>query len=88
MAADERKELEQLSREELLDVFEGGLFELVAEGKELPELAQLTLALGIRSFVDSKISDLDSNEVIDLFLDSEAVVVKLVDHAADQGLLE
>ncbi|BBD08962.1 hypothetical protein [Desulfovibrio ferrophilus] len=88
MAADERAELQSLSRDELLDVFEGGLFELVTEGKEYSDLLEMTLALGIKSFMRDKLAGLDSEELIEMFLDSERVVVELVDYAAEQGLLD
>lgn len=88
MAADERAELEALSRDELLEVFEGGLFELVTEGKEYSDLMEMTLALGIRGFVREKLTGLDSAELIEMFLDSEQAVVGLVDFAAEQGLLD
>lgn len=88
MAADERSELKKLSHDELLDVFEGGLFELVTEGKQYPELLELTLAMGIKGFVRGKLAPLGDDELIDLFLDSERAVVELVDYAAEQGLLE
>lgn len=88
MDADERTELQSLSREELLDVFEGGLFELVTEGNEYPDLLEMTLALGIKGYVRDKLTTLGSEELIEMFLDSEQVVVGLVDYAAEQGLLD
>lgn len=88
MAKDERTELEAYSKEEILDCFEGALFEHVTEGSELPELAQMTVALGIRDFVASKLAVKGKDELIDLFLDGDSAVVELVDHAADRGLLE
>lgn len=88
MAADERAELMNLSDEELLDVFEGALLELVTEGREQPELLEMTLALGLRGFVRAKLAGRPREELVDLFLDSEAVVVELVDYAAEQGLLD
>ncbi|WP_461208497.1 hypothetical protein [Desulfocurvus sp. DL9XJH121] len=88
MAEDERQELMDLSDEELLDVFEGGLFELVSEGQKLPELMEMTLALGLRAFVRDKLAGRGREELVDLFLDSEACVVELVDYAAEKGLLD
>ncbi|WP_028586151.1 hypothetical protein [Desulfocurvus vexinensis] len=85
---DERIELEDLSREELLEVFEGALFELVTEGKEYPEILEMTLALGLKHFVGAKLAGRTREELVELFLDSEAAVVALVDFAAEQGLLE
>ncbi|MBU1003633.1 MAG: hypothetical protein KKE73_14055 [Proteobacteria bacterium] len=88
MDADERAELQSLSREELLDVFEGGLFELVTDGNEYTDLLEMTLALGIKGYVRDKLTGLSSEELIEMFLDSEQVVVGLVDYAAEQGLLD
>lgn len=86
--ADERNELEELSREELLEVFEGAMFELVTEGKEYPEILEMTLALGLKSFAAAKLAGRSKEELVELFLDSEKAVVELVDFAAEQGLLE
>lgn len=88
MAADERQELMDLSHEELLDVFEGGLMELVTEGQKIPELMEMTLALGLRHFVQDKLTQRSHEELVDLFVDSEAAVVELVDYAAEMGLLD
>jgi len=88
MATDEREELEELSKDELLDVFEGGLFELVTEGKEYPDLLEMTLAIGIKGFVREKLTALEPKELIEMFLDSEQAVVGLVDYASELGLLD
>lgn len=88
MAADERSELEALSREELLDVFEGALFELVTEGREHSELLEMTLAVGLKAFVAAKLADRPQDELVELFLDSEKAMVALVDYAAELGLLD
>lgn len=85
---DERAELEELSREELLEVFEGALFELVTEGREYSEMLEMTLALGLKHFVTAKLADRPREELIELFMDSERAVLELVDFAAEQGLLE
>jgi len=85
---DEHIELEDLSREELLEVFEGALFELVTEGKEYSEILEMTLALGLKHFVSTKLAGRTREELVALFLDSESAVVALVDFAAEQGLLE
>ncbi|GAB6175402.1 hypothetical protein JCM16814_02930 [Desulfobaculum senezii] len=88
MAHDERAELEALSHEELLDCFEGALFEHVTEGKEFPEMVEMTIALGIRNFVATRLAPQQDADIIDLFLDGDRAVVELVDHAAELGLLE
>jgi len=77
-----------LSREELLDVFEGALFELVTEGREYPEILEMTLALGLKAFVVAKLGQRSQEDLIELFLDSEKAVLELVDYAAELGLLE
>lgn len=88
MAQDERAELEALSHEELLECYDGALFEHVTEGVELPELAQMCVALGIKDFIDSCLSERTKDELIELFLDGDRAVVEMVDHAAKKGLLE
>lgn len=88
MAVDERTELMELSKDGVLDVFEGGLFELVTEGKQYPELLEMTLAVALRRFVNDKLADRSKEELVDLFLDSEQAVVELVDYAAELGLLD
>ncbi len=88
MAADERSELEALSREELLDVFEGALFEHVTEGREYPEILEMTLAVGLKAFATAKLAGRSKEELVELFLDSEKAVLDLVDYAAELGLLE
>lgn len=88
MTQDERKELMELSKDGVLDVFEGGLFELVTEGKQYPDLLEMTLAVAIRNFVQEKLADHSKEELVDLFLDSEQAVVQLVDYAAELGLLD
>ncbi|NJB69004.1 hypothetical protein GGQ74_002698 [Desulfobaculum xiamenense] len=84
----ERAELEALSKEEILDCFEGALFEHVTEGEEMPELAELTIALGLKGFVNAKLAHREKDELIDLFLGGDKAIVELIDHAAEQGLLE
>ena len=82
------KELESLSPAELLENLEGGLFDLLTSDEEYAELAEMTLALGIRHFLRQRYGQATGAELMPLFDDAETLLGELVAHAGDMGLVD
>ncbi|MES9994871.1 hypothetical protein [Desulfovibrio aminophilus] len=82
------KGLEKLSREELLENLEGGLFDLLTSEEEYADLAEMTMALGIRHFLNTRFGETPREELTPLFDDAEQLLAELVAHAGEMGLVD
>ena len=81
-------ELANMKQAELLEHFEGGLYALVEESEDCRELQPLLVMLGIRHFVNSRISERPREELLELFDDVERVVRELLAFGVQEGLAE
>lgn len=81
-------DMETLSPAELLENLEGGLFDLLTSDEEYADLAEMTLALGIRHFLRQRYGQATSAELAPLFDDAETLLGELVAHAGDMGLVD
>lgn len=84
----EYSDLEALGKQELLEYLVGGVYSILVENEEYQELIPMAAALGIQSFVRERMSGLDKNEILEMFLDGEAVLHELVRYGADQGMVD
>ncbi|MCM0755128.1 hypothetical protein M7784_07685 [Desulfovibrio aminophilus] len=82
------KELAKLSREDLLENLEGGLYDLLTSEEEYADLAEMTLALGIRHFLQARFGETPREELAPLFEDAEQLLAELVAHAGEMGLVD
>jgi hypothetical protein len=80
--------LENLSREELLENLEGGLFDLLTTEEDYSDLAEMTLALGIRHFLMERFDQVKREDLLPLFDDAERLLAELVAHAGELGLVD
>lgn len=80
--------LENLSREELLENLEGGLFDLLTSEDEYADLAEMTLALGIRHFLRARFGETGKQDLLPLFEDAERLLAELVAHSGEMGLVD
>ncbi len=84
----EHADLENLDKQELLEYLVGGVYSILVENEEYQELIPMTAALGIQSFIRERMSGLGKREILDLFLDGEAVLQELVRYGAEKGLVD
>lgn len=80
--------LDSLSREELLENLEGGLFDLLTTEEDYSDLAEMTMALGIRHFLMERFAETKREDLLPLFEDAERLLAELVAHAGELGLVD
>lgn len=88
MSDEQDIKLEEMDTEELLGRMEGGLFALLDGEEEYAELFRVAAAIGIKHFVDQRISRYSREDLLGLFGDGEQVISDYIQFAYDLGLLE
>jgi hypothetical protein len=81
-------DLKELSKEELLEHMEGGVYSLLTEEDEFEELQFMVMALGVKYFIESRMQEKDTDELLKLFEQGEYVIGDLVNFAEEKGLVD
>ena len=80
--------LQELSKEDLLEHMEGGVYSLLCEEEDFQELQMMTMALGVKYFMESRMEGKNIDELIELFGKGEYVIGELVNFAEEKGLVD
>lgn len=88
METDQAMPLEELSREDLLEQLEGGLFALITEDKKYEQLVQMAVALGLKDFVQNTYRDATADELVEVFFNGETTLSRFIAFAGKRGLID
>ncbi|XPV74969.1 MAG: hypothetical protein ACNI27_10035 [Desulfovibrio sp.] len=81
-------DLKDLTKEDLLEHMEGGVYSLLAEEEEFEELQLMTMALGVKYFIENCMEGKSMDELVELFGKGEYVIGELVTFAEEKGLVD
>ena len=84
----EEVNLQELSKEDLLEHMEGGVYSILCEEEDFEELQLMTMALGVKYFMENRMQGKSMDELIELFGKGEYVMGELVNFAEDKGLVD